>query len=281
MKRELKMLQKWLKMITGKNVFHMRQVAGYYYSKDSVNGYYSDLRHKVTRNIFIDDKGIPINITNEGNKIYFPITIFQYGLGAYDLYLETKDKKHINKFYNSVKWALESQEDSGAWDAFGWQHPEAKYSSMAQGEGASLLVRAYLHSGESKYLDAAKKAINFMLIPVSEGGTTIYYPDGGVTFEEKTSNRTILNGFIFSIWGLWDTYIVSKEDKYGLILEKAIKHICRMLPQFDCGYWSLYDLDGNISSPFYHDLHIEQLKVMYDLFGNKEFYEYKEKMGML
>jgi len=255
----------------------MRQAAGLYYNKESVKGYYSDLRHKVTGDILLDDKGVPINITNKGYTVYFAITIFQYGLGSYDLYLETKDKQYLDKFYNSVSWALSAQEDTGAWDAFGWCNPDAKYSSMAQGEGASLLVRAYLESEDKRYLDAAKSAIDFMIIPVEEGGTTLYYPDGGLTFEETKENRTILNGVIFSVWGLRDFCIVSKEDKYKEILKTAVNYLCKKLPIFDCKYWSSYDLDGNIASPFYHDLHLEQLKVMYDLFGNEEFRQYREK----
>jgi len=46
---------------------------------------------------------------------------------------------------------------------------------------------------------------------------------------------------------------------------------------FDCGYWSYYDLSGNIASPFYHNLHIEQLKVMFDLFKIDKFSKYTEK----
>ncbi|UVV60083.1 D-glucuronyl C5-epimerase family protein [Bacteroides thetaiotaomicron] len=45
---------------------------------------------------------------------------------------------------------------------------------MAQGEGASLLIRAYVQFKEEKYLSAAKKAIDFMLLSNTEGGCTEY-----------------------------------------------------------------------------------------------------------
>lgn len=277
MKDKWEIIFRWIRMLSGKSVFHMRQAAGYYYSKNEVKGYYSDLRHKVTGDILLDDNGVPINITNKGDKVYFSITIFQYGLGAYDLYLETKDINYLNKFFKSVSWALNEQEESGAWNTFGWCNPNAKYSSMAQGEGVSLLVRAFLETKDKIYLDAAKKAIDFMLLSINNGGTTIYYPDGGLTFEETKENRSILNGMIFSIWGLRDYCIISKDKKYYKILQSAVNYLCKILTMYDCNYWSKYDLDGNIASPFYHDLHIEQLKVMYDLFGNIEFIYYAEK----
>jgi heparosan-N-sulfate-glucuronate 5-epimerase len=273
----MRLFHKWIKMLNKNSIFHIKQSAGLYYSKDSVKGYYSDLRHKVRGDIIFDENGVPINITSSGNKVYFPITIFQYGLGAYDLYLETNDKQYINKFFDSTRWALCAQELSGAWDAFGWLSSDGKYSSMAQGEGASLLIRAYLHSRDKKYLDSAKKAIDFMLIPVNKGGTTIYYSNGGLTFEEKKQNKTVLNGAIFSIWGLWDYCIVTDDNKYKKVLQTSIAYLSKILPEFDCKYWSLYDLDGNIASPFYHDLHVEQLKVMYDLTGNGVFDEYMRK----
>lgn len=266
-------------MISGKSVFHIRQKAGLYYEKDSLKGYYSDLRHKVTGNTLLDNDGIPVNITSDGFKIYFPITIFQYGLGAYDLYLETKDKLYLDKFFICVSWALNNQESTGGWDAFSFKSNQAKYSAMAQGEGASLLVRAFMETKEQKYIIAAKNALDYMLLAIDKGGTTLYDSNGDFTFEESTSsnNRTILNGAIFSIWGLRDYVVITNDKKYYDILKKATQYLATILPNFDCGFWSYYDLSGNIASPFYHDLHIEQLKVMYDLFGIEEFNAYSKK----
>lgn len=257
----------------------MRQMAGGYYEKDRIKGYYSDLRHKVTGNTLLDIEGVPINVTNHGARVYFAITIFQYGLGAYDLYLETGDKQFLDKFYNCVSWTMKNQEVPGGWDAFGFKNKDAKYSSMAQGEGISLLARAFVETKEPKYMIAAKKSLDFMILSIEKGGTTLYNTNGGFTFEESTSSdyRTILNGAIFSIWGLWDYIVITKDKRYIEILHEATKHLATILPMFDCGYWSSYDLSGNITSPFYHDLHIEQLKVMFDLFEIDEFNKYADK----
>lgn len=277
MRNKFEVVRKWGKMLSGKSVFHMRQQVGRYYKKDRVKGYYSDLRHKVTGDTLLDAEGVPINITNNASRIYFPITIFQYGLGAYDLYLETKDKNYLNKFNISVSWALRNQEVSGGWDAFSFKNRDGKYSSMAQGEGVSLLARAFIETGEQKYIKAAKKALDFMLLPVEHGGTTLCNSNGGFTFEESSDYRTVLNGAIFSIWGLWDYVLLTNDKYYSKILNDAIKHLASILSLYDRGYWSNYDLEGNITSPFYHDLHIEQLKVLFDLFEIEQFNIYKEK----
>ena len=47
--------------------------------------------------------------------------------------------------------------------------------------------------------------------------------------------------------------------------------------KYDRGFWSDYDLKGTIASPAYHDLHIRQLKLLYDLFNINEFDAYANK----
>ena len=51
----------------------------------------------------------------------------------------------------------------------------------------------------------------------------------------------------------------------------------KLLPKFDCGYWSLYDIKGKITSPFYHNLHIAQMKALYMISGNETFNFYAQK----
>lgn len=45
------------------------------------------------------------------------------------------------------------------------------YSGMAQGQVISVLARAYLLTHDETILPLIKKVNNFMLYPVSEGGT--------------------------------------------------------------------------------------------------------------
>lgn len=261
------LIKRWLKMLVGRSNLHTKQIKGRYYKKHKIRGYYSDLRHKVLNANFIDELGIPYNKISNGEIIYFPIGIFQYGLGAYDLYLETRDEIYKKKFFTIVEWALKNQLSCGEWKTFEWVNIDAPYSSMAQAEGASLLCRAYVETRNILYMEKAKKAINFMLKSTLEGGTSRYNGED-ITFEEVSTISTVLNGMIFSIWGLYDLYILTENKEIASYLDKSIKTLERILYKYDRGYWSNYDLEGNIASPFYHNLHIEQLKVMYDLFGN-------------
>ena len=57
----------------------------------------------------------------------------------------------------------------------------------------------------------------------------------------------------------------------------TVDMIAKWLPKYDCGYWSMYHDLGMIASPFYHKLHIAQLRVMYKLTGDERFAKYADK----
>ena len=260
----VKLIKKWMNMIRGKSVFHVTQNEGKYYSLDEVKGYYNDLTGKVTSTTLLDLNGVPLNMISNGSyskQTYFPITVFQYGLGAYDLFLENGEDKHIKQAIACADWAVSHQNEDGSWNAFGMLNYSNPYSAMAQGEGASLLLRAYKHTGKKEYLDRARKALEFMLLPRLEGGTTEYQIDGIVLYEYP-EKPLVLNGWIFASFGLLDMYLTTKEKKWLNQYRRSISAMENMISRFDAGDWSYYDLSDKYTSPFYHHLHIELLKTV-------------------
>lgn len=275
-----KLLKRWFRMLCGKSAFHVKQGIGKYYSKQSVKGYYNDLTNKVCDSTILDSQGIPINTTIAGIEAYFPITIFQYGLGLYDLYLETHDKKRLSQFLNIAKWAISHLDEQGMWNCMATLHDQAHFtqSSMCQSEGVSVLLRAYVETQERQFLEKAKLALDFMLRDTKNGGTTLYRQED-VIFQEYVSshNLSVLNGWIFSLFGLYDFTLISEDKKYQEILMKSVDTLCRFLPKYDRGFWSNYDLKKTIASPAYHDLHIMQLELLFELFQRQEFTIYATK----
>lgn len=267
-------LKKWIRMLSNKSVEHVNQGEGKIYSLSKVKGYYNDLTEKVTKQK--NDSNIPVFKTERGNEIFFPIEIFQYGLGAYDLFLLEKENTMLKKFKACVDWAVINQQVDGAWSCFFFDSPDAPYSAMAQGEGASLLVRAYLAFNDCKYLSAATKATEYMQIPIEKGGTTKYVGDE-VYLKEFTHKPTVLNGWIFSLFGLYDYLKVKTDEKTKDIYTRSIQTIAKHLVDFDNGYWSKYNRESMLASPFYHHLHIAQLKVLYDITGEEIFNDYSRK----
>ena len=175
-----------------------------------------------------------------------------------------------------VEWALLSQEPSGAWSNFFFIYPENPYGAMAQGEGASLLLRGYRETQEKRYLDAARRAIDFMLLPKEEGGATLY-EDGHVVLLEYTHLPAVMNGWIFAWWGLYDYVLVSNDNHCRTILDTSLKSLQEMLPRFSKHHWSMYDLNGHIASPFYHHLHIAQMEAMHRLTEKEIFSSFATK----
>ncbi len=267
-------IKKWYKMLAGKSISHVNQGVGTCYSKTEVAGYYNDLTEKVTK----DDPDIlvPQYYVDTGEKIYFSIGVFQYGLAAYDLYLKTGEDIYKRKLLACADWAVDNQQEDGGWVTFAYKNPKQPYSSMAQGEAISLLIRAHIVTHEEKYLLSANRAKDFMLKPIPDGGTT-GYENGEVLLYETTCNPVILNGWIFSLWGLYDYVKYTDDGSVKDVLAATLASLKKRLPNFDTKYWSKYEDGNRICSPFYHQLHISQLRVMYDLFGDEIYKEYADK----
>lgn len=268
-------IKKWTKMITGRSISHVEQGIGKCYSIDDVRGYYNDLTEKVLKR---DDLGteVPQSSVDTGEIIYFSIEIFQYGLGAYDLYLLNGDETMLVKVKAAADWAVSNQQVDGSWVTFHYENPEHPFSSMAQGEGISLLIRAYCEFCDERYLECAKMALKFMLMPLEQGGTTKY--DGeDVYFYECTEEPLILNGWIFSLWGVFDYQKFFRDEESSRILNASFLSLKKKIPQFDMKYWSMYEDGKRICSPFYHKLHIAQLKVMAEITGEKTYTEFANK----
>ena len=258
-------------MMTGKSILHVNQPKGNYFKINSLEGYYNDLTEKVTKsNLSLNE--IPITELPNGKKIEFSIAIFQYGLGAYDLYLANNDKKNLERFFTTVKWAIDNQGNNGGWKSFE-DNKANPYSAMAQSEGISLLLRAFKETKNKLYFDRAKSAISLMLNDEKSGGCTQYINDD-VILKEYPLRSVVLNGWIFSIFGLYDYLLVEKDEKIEDIYNQTIATLKKQINKFDVKYWSKYDDDYKLASPFYHHLHVELLNALYDITGEIVFKNY-------
>ena len=270
-------IKKWYKMLSGKSVLHVNQDIGKHFSKCQVKGYYNNMKEKVLfAKHLVESPDLPLLNTESGGTFYFPVAIFQFAFGLLDLYYETNEEKYIAKFRQCADWALNCQLENGAWDNFSYIYKEYPFGSMAQGEGASLMVRAYVQYKDSKYLEAAKKAISFMLKDVKEGGCT-RYENNNIVLLEYQHLPVVLNGWIFSWWGLYDYFLVTKDSEIKKIMDQCLQTLVKYLPCFSNGFWSMYDTNGKIASPFYHNLHIAQMQAMYALTKIQDFDFYAKK----
>ena len=107
-----------------------------------------------------------------------------------------------------------------------------------------------------------------MIIEVKDGGTLLVNGEDYI-FEEYPSldgkKRSVLNGWIFSLFGIYDYLKIIPDKKIQDIFNKNIDTLVRKLEKYDNNFWSLYDQNGRLASPAYHDLHICLLFALADI----------------
>lgn len=228
-----------------------------------------------------DTDGIPVNVLSNGKTVYFPITIAQMALGIYDLWLERKDSIQMLRFLKLAEWLKTNQDSSGGWiNPWNYTRPGAltNYSAMAQGEGISVLARAFIQTGDSSFTEAAGKAYSNMMRAVENGGCT-YYTDGEIYLEEypEKPRSTVLNGYIFALFGVYDYTMLTREEEVRRTLSVCLSTLESSLNLYDTGFWTYYDLHGTICSPFYHSLHISLLDSLFILTGRQSFKSFSSR----
>lgn len=208
--------------------------------------------------------------------------------GKVDLYFSNAVKPS-DEILKVAEWFLQNQSSDGAWKSnfdhvfykgrtlpmeSGWP------SALAQGLVISFLTRVYGIFGGEDFLNASVKALNPFEV-LSESGGVLALWDGGHNFYEEYPTKPasfVLNGFIFSLLGLYD---LSRhgESKAFYLFEKGVETLKKMLPLYDLGNRSAYDLTHYTASSYpniarwgYHVTHINQLYAMYKITGDDYFY---------
>ncbi|MEQ9620241.1 MAG: D-glucuronyl C5-epimerase family protein [Deltaproteobacteria bacterium] len=277
----ISLLLRWFNILLGRSYYHVSQPIGRFISKDEIAGYYNDFTKKADWKGISDNEGIPLNILSNGIKVYFPITIAQMALGNYDLWLESKESENKRKFLTLANWLKENQDSKGGWEN-PWEYLRpssiSNYSAMAQGEGISTLVRAYALTKDISFLNQAEKAYNLMMAPIEKGGCT-FFIDEDIYLEEypEIPRSTVLNGWIYALFGVYDFKIASKDRDVKSVYEKSLETVEKSLKFFDSGYWTYYDLQNNLASHYYHAVHISLLDALYILSDTKTFDHFSNK----
>ena len=255
--------------------------------------YYMPFAEKADYPGHYDAAGIPMLDYHGGIGLqYNPIAIAQWGLGNYNLFCRDREEQRKKKFLSASDWLCShlEQNSSGIWvwnHYFDWEYRSTLrapwYSGLAQGQGISMFVRAYAETKSAKYLDAATRAFASFLQPTDQGGVAFTDSDNNLWFEEYivTPPTHILNGFIWASWGVHDYFLATQDNAARDLFAKAVQTLRANLARYDLGFWSRYELSGTaipmVASPFYHQLHIVQLRIMHRLTGEKIFNDYAER----
>ena len=257
-------------------------VSSYYIKYDL-----SDMLGQRSQNFHFDDDGIPIiphyidsSSRKEDDFHYFPIGIGQMALAYLHEYNKTNEISYLDRFILLADWFCNNQTDDGYWmsvtnvDKFGIYEPWK--SSMSQSRAMSVLLRAWKVTNDEKYKLAADKAFS-TLIKIESPVCTNFHGRFYLEYPGSVSPK-VLNGFIFSMYGLYDYYHFVGNDESKGMFDECVTTLKNIIDLFDTGYWSCYDYnhiehgyDLNICTVHYHFIHVVQLETIFKLTGDEFF----------
>lgn len=255
--------------------------------------YYPYNNKDAFKNSVKDENGVRlVEISDE--IVYNPVSIAQYGLVQYSNYIETKNEEQLNNAIIQAEYLLEKQDKESGEFYYNFDFQvggtnctlKAPWTSaMAQGQVISLFCRVYSQTNDEKYLEAAKLALKPLTISVEDGGLVADF-FGHPYLEEYPTDPACytLNGYMFTIIGVYDLYYVSKDKNAKEIYDTAINTLEYCLPFYDSDGISLYHL-GNIKDKSlnefyidrYHTIHIAQLETLNQIENNEIFKYYIDK----
>jgi hypothetical protein len=258
-------------------------------SKNLLDGYYLDFSRDADYPGLKDENGIIlVDYAGKLGVQYNPFFIGYYALACYEKFRKTGVPGYRDAFFRQADWflkhAIYRDHNLAAWEyTFPWLRCMSPpwISSLAQSIAVSVLLRAWLLTNRRQYFDLAAAAINVLFSEIEQGGV-MYRKNDLITFEEYPTYppRTVLNGFVFSIWGAMEFLALTGFQNARHFVERSVDTLIKILPAYDLGFWSRYQLVPQkeilpwIASPFYHNLHIAQLIVMDSLFHDTVFGEF-------
>ncbi len=259
----------------------------------SLGEYFMNFAQKAQYTGPSDSDGVPkLNYHGSIGLQYNPIAIAQWGLGNFNLYKQGVREHSYRKFLLASDWLCSHLETNShgisVWQHhFDWEYRSRLrapwHSALAQGQGISLLVRAHAETRDQKYLDAATSAFRSFRTSIGEGGVAFTDAHDDLWFEEYIVSPPthILNGFMWALWGVYDYSVATGSPEARRLFAAGVKTVRANLHRYDLGFWSLYEQSGTrlpmIASPFYHRLHITQLRVMHRLTGEAIFAQFADR----
>jgi hypothetical protein len=282
-------------------IFYLPDKAGYWNSLTKccisekpvqLGRYYLDFSSKASYPGEFSNNGIPLSSYRGKPIIEHPTNVAQYALGIYEVLYqkEFKDEKLKNDFLKMAYWFVENGvnvKGGKGWcinillPEFGLNSPWL--SALTQGETISVLSRAAYLTDDNNFEQLANEALGPFEYEVKDGGLVGYFNSIPVYEEYPTPFKTscVLNGFIFSLFGMFDLILLNNNSKAEKLFNKGIDSVKKILEYFELGRWSGYNLyeypQKYYSSYTYHILMVGQLKALFFLTNDKYFLEYSER----
>jgi uncharacterized protein YyaL (SSP411 family) len=240
-----------------------------------------------------DENGIPLFRVRHQNY-YHPVYLFETSLSLISNYLTTQNTAYLERavLYSMKMVELaDDKHDGTLFFPYRFDNRlKAKirgetvlvkapwYSGMAQGQALSVFCRLYTLTRKEEYLSIARKVFRSFLVLERENGPWFVHIDSNsnLWIEEcpVPVKATILNGFIYGIYGLYEYCQVTNDETAKILFQAAVTTIETHIHRYrNKGNLSWYSLDNfHITTPEYHQCHIDQLEMLYKMTGNFYFH---------
>ncbi len=240
-----------------------------------------------------DENGVRIYIYKPtGEREDHPVVYAQYGISALLEYEATGDVFWKNRAIAQGQRLIDmhDERDDAWWFSypFPFTHTDRTlqapwHSAMAQGQALSLFVRLYEETDDQKWLDAADhtwKSFSQSYDPELPWSSLVI--DGHLYLEEYAGSRPpmmVLNGHIFSMFGLYDYWKLTGDQEVKRYLDGATTTVLeRMMPLVrvpdDVSYYCVladYCQTPRWQNKKYHGIHSWQLETLSRLTGDERF----------
>lgn len=201
-----------------------------------------------------DPEGIPMRDLPGGLGLeYLPSRIAAYGFANWNRLRAFPDEdRYRDSFMKSANWF--ACQPSGRFEhhfpLVGLSPPWL--SCIAQGEGISVLTRAYRETGLDLYASQACSAAEPFFVSAEQGGLLDHLPDGRPFLEEYpcTIYSHVLNGCLYAIVGMCDLVDaqLDRNDRVFNLCNDVIAAIEVNIGRWQIRNWTTYDFaDAEVS----------------------------------
>jgi hypothetical protein len=237
-----------------------------------------------------DPQGVRMRVAH-GRMYDFPRGQASYGLDNLNSYRITSDTFYLDRALAQAERLL-SYHDVGG-DA--WYYPNYPsrsrhgrpgefitapyYSALPEGRILLFFSRLAEMTGEAKWREAADRTFAAFLRPGprSDGPFILDIDTDGYYWLQEwpwpgLEPDCTLNGHNSSLFGLFEYYMVTRDERAAALFRAAVTTVSHYLPQFRRKEWiSCYCLAHRGASANYHGMHCGQLLELYKMTGATVF----------
>jgi len=228
-----------------------------------------------------DDNTIPMRPLGPGGSlVYNPTVLAQQGMKRLDTYLQTGNSYHLRQ---ARKYADKLDQLSDGGKRRRWQphwydlsvHDSGWVNSNSHGLVLSFLSRFYKITGARERLKEARLLMAaFEQRPKNQRWFSDVTGKGYIWFEHWPDGRNdhTLNAHLNAMFGLYDYWLATGDPLAKQYFLGGAKTVRDKLYRFRRkGELSRYSLAGTAGSLHYHETHIEQLRILAKITGDKWF----------